>query len=115
MTLFTKRLCVALLFSQCLTLPALAQESPVAILAPADGASTPAGKGAKVDYEVKSGTEAHHIHLYVDDNEVATGHKLKGSLSTGALKAGDHKICVAPVNKAHTAIAARACVTVTAK
>ncbi|ATQ66784.1 MULTISPECIES: hypothetical protein [Methylosinus] len=90
----------------------LAEESLVTLKSPAEGETLTAGKAYKVDYEVKAGTKAHHVHLFVDGEEVATGHKLVGSFALGPLKAGERKICVAPVNKNHTPIGAKSCVTV---
>ncbi len=94
---------------------ALAADQLVTIGAPAEGAKLPAGKPSKVDYEVQAGTKAHHVHLFVDGGEVGTAHKLKGSFELPALKAGEHKICVAPVNTNHTPIGEKACVSVTAE
>ena len=94
---------------------ALAADSLVTIGAPADGAKLAAGKASKVEYEVQAGTKAHHVHLFVDGGEVGTAHKLKGSFELPALKAGEHKICVAPVNTNHTPIGEKACVTITAE
>jgi hypothetical protein len=94
---------------------ALAADRLVTIGAPADGAKLAAGKASKVDYEVQAGTKAHHVHLFVDGGEVGTAHKLKGSFELPALKAGEHKICVAPVNTNHTPIGEKACITITAE
>lgn len=91
---------------------AMAEEGLISLSAPTDGQALEAGKSYKADYEVKAGTKAHHVHLFIDGDEVATGHKLKGALAYGPLKAGAHKICVAPVNKNHTPIGAQACVSV---
>ena len=110
-----KRFVLALAASQILGGVARAEDNVVTILSPADGDKIAASQPLKLDYEVKSGAAAHHVHLYVDDAEAATGHKLKGSFSAGPLKAGEHKVCVAPVNKNHTPIANRACITVTAQ
>jgi hypothetical protein len=92
---------------------ALAEESLVTLKSPAEGDALTAAKTYKVEYEVKAGTKAHHVHLFVDGEEVATGHKLVGSFPLGPLKPGERKICVAPVNKNHTPIGAKSCVTVT--
>ena len=91
----------------------LAADALATINAPTDGAKLAAGKASKVEYEVKQGSQAHHVHLFVDGAEAATGHKLKGSFDLAPLKAGEHKICVAPVNKNHTPIGTQVCVTVT--
>ena len=92
---------------------ALAADTLATINAPAEGARLAAGKASKVEYEVKQGSQAHHVHLFVDGAEAATGHKLKGSFDLAPLKAGEHKVCVAPVNKNHTPIGEKACISVT--
>ncbi|MBY6239786.1 hypothetical protein [Methylosinus sp. Sm6] len=92
--------------------PAIAEESLATLKSPAEGETLAVGKTYKVDYEVKAGTKAHHVHLFVDGDEVATAHKLVGSFPLGPLKAGVRKVCVAPVNKNHTPIGAKSCVTV---
>ena len=94
---------------------ALAADALATITAPADSAKLAAGKASKVEYEVKQGSQAHHVHLFVDGAEAATGHKLKGSFDLAPLKAGEHKICVAPVNKNHTPIGEKICISVTAE
>jgi hypothetical protein len=94
---------------------ARAEDSLATISAPADGETLAAGQATKLEYEVKAGTPAHHVHLFIDGAEVATGHKLKGNFPLGPLKAGEHKVCVAPVNKNHTPIGEKACITVTAQ
>lgn len=93
-------------------LPVAAEDSLVTLKSPAEGEKLAAGKAYKVEYEVKAGTKAHHVHLFIDDVEVATGHKLIGSFPLGPLKAGERTLCVAPVNKNHTPIGAKSCVTV---
>jgi hypothetical protein len=103
----------ALFVSSLWVLQAEAEESLVTISSPSDGEKLTAGQTYKVDYEVKDATKAHHVHLFVDGAEVATGHKLKGSFPLGPLKAGEKKICVSPVNKNHTAVGTQGCVTVT--
>ena len=82
------------------------------ISAPANGEKLAAGQTYKVDYDVKESTKAHHVHLFVDGVEIATGHKLKGSFPLGPLKAGERKVCISPVNKNHTPVGGQACVTV---
>jgi hypothetical protein len=107
-------LCIALLCAAGLTIgPAAAEDSLATILAPADGATLEAKRASKLDYEVNPTAKTDHVHLFVDGNEAAMGHKLKGSFKLGPLKPGDHKVCVAPVNKMHTPIGAQACISVT--
>jgi hypothetical protein len=106
---------VALIAASLWAPQALAADSLVTITAPADGAKLAAGHASKVEYEVKAGSNAHHVHLFVDGAEAATGHKLKGSFDLAPLKAGDHKVCVAPVNKNHTPVGEKVCIGVTAE
>ncbi|HUB65153.1 MAG TPA: hypothetical protein VL996_12070 [Methylocella sp.] len=94
-------------------LPAAAEDSFATILAPADGAKLEAKHTYKVEYEVKAAPKVDHVHLFVDGDEVGMAHRLKGSFKLVALKPGDHKVCVSPVNKNHTPIGAQACITVT--
>jgi len=94
-------------------LPAMAEDSLVTILAPADGAKLETKQTYKLDYEVQPSVKADHVHLFVDGDEVGMVHKLKGSFKLGPLKAGERKVCVSPVNKNHTPIGAQACITVT--
>jgi hypothetical protein len=96
-------------------LPAAAEDSLVTLKAPAEGETLAAGKASKVEYQVKAGTKAHHVHLFVDGEEVATAHKLEGAFPLGPLKAGERTLCVVPVNKNHTPIGARSCVTVSVR
>lgn len=102
---------VALIMSACVS-PACSEDGLATLISPANGAKLAAGQTHKVEYEVKPGSGAHHVHLFVDGEETATGHKLKGSFPLGPLKAGEKKVCVAPVNKNHTPIGAQTCVTV---
>jgi hypothetical protein len=103
----------AALASTSIVLPAMAEDSLVTILAPADGATLAAKQTAKLDYEVQPSVKADHVHLFVDGDEVGMAHKLKGSFKLGPLKAGSRKVCVSPVNKNHTPIGKQACITVT--
>ena len=77
-------------------LPAVAEDSLVTILAPADGAKLEAKKTYTLDYEVQASVKADHVHLFVDGDEVGMVHKLKGSFKLGPLKAGDGKSASAP-------------------
>jgi Family of unknown function (DUF6130) len=94
-------------------MPAMAEDSYATILAPADGAKLDAKQSNKLEYEIKAAPKVDHVHLFVDGDEAAMAHKLKGSFKLGSLKPGGHKVCVSPVNKNHTPIGAQACITVT--
>jgi len=96
-------------------LPAAAEPSLATILAPADGEKLEANRTYKLEYEVQPNDKADHVHLFVDGGEAALAHKLKGSFKLGPLKAGNHKVCVSPVNKNHTPVGAQTCITVTAQ
>lgn len=91
---------------------AQAEESLVTLSAPTDGEKLAAGQSYKAEYAVKEGSHAHHVHLFVDGEEVGTAHKLKGSFGYGPLKTGEHKVCAAAVNKGHTPLGAQSCATV---
>lgn len=91
---------------------AQAEESLVTLSAPTEGEKLAAGQTYKAEYAAREGSHAHHVHLFVDGEEVGTAHKLKGSFSYGPLKAGEHKVCAAAVNKGHTPLGAQACATV---
>jgi hypothetical protein len=113
MTFQTKRASIVLVAVQLLAPPVAAEEDNLAmILSPADGAQLKAEQISTLEYEVKPEAKSEHVHLYIDGDEAAIGHKLKGSLPFGPLTPGDHKICISPVNKAHTRTAAQTCVTV---
>jgi hypothetical protein len=93
--------------------PAAAEKSFAKILSPADGANLNANQTYKLEYEVEHAPKVDHVHMFVDGDEVGMAHKLKGSFKLGPLKPGDRKVCVSPVNKAHTPIGAQACINVT--
>jgi hypothetical protein len=108
----SQRVCIGLMAAQLCILPVAAEDNLVTILAPADGAKLKAEQVYTLEYEVKPEAKAEHVHLYVDGDESAIGHKLKGGFPLGPLKAGDRKLCITPVNKNHTRTAAQACITV---
>ncbi|SFK69240.1 hypothetical protein [Methylocapsa palsarum] len=100
-------------FLSIFVVPATAQEALVKILSPADGAALQAKHTYPLQYEVAPSTKADHVHLYVDGDETSMSHTLKGKFTLGPLKPGDRKICVRPVNHAHTPIGAESCINVT--
>jgi hypothetical protein len=93
-------------------LPAAAEENLVTILLPADGAKLEASQAYTLDFEVKPVAKAEHVHLFIDGEETAVSHKLKGSFTLGPLP-GSRRICISPVNKNHTPIAGQTCINVT--
>lgn len=115
MTANALRLAIGLLILQFCILPAVAEDNLVTIISPADGATLAAKRASKLEYEVKPVVKADHVHLYVDGDEAAMSHTLKGKFKLGPLKAGAHKVCVRPVSKAHAPIGAESCITVTAE
>jgi hypothetical protein len=92
----------------------LAQDASVTISSPVDGAKVGTSEPVSVAYEVVPGPNGNHVHLYVDDSEIAVLRQLKGTTSAGALKAGPHSICIKVVDKGHTPIGVQKCVKVTA-
>jgi hypothetical protein len=92
---------------------ALAQDASVMISSPANGAKV--GMSAvKVHYSVVTGPKGDHVHFYVDGEEAAVLHQLKGTYTVDKLKAGDHDLCIKIVDKGHTPIGVEKCVKVTA-
>ena len=92
---------------------ALAQDASVTISSPMNGAKV-GMSGIKVDYSVVTGPKGDHVHFYVDGNEAAVLHQLKGSYTVDMLKAGDHDLCIKIVDKGHTPIGVEKCIKVTA-
>lgn len=91
---------------------AFAQQGSVHILAPADGAQLDAFDANPIRYEVVPGPNGDHVHLYVDDREVAILRKLQGSYTPETLAPGRHTLCIKVVNKAHVPIGVQQCITV---
>jgi len=108
-----RKISTALLISCFCILPAAAEENLVTILLPADGAKLEASQAYTLDFEVKPVAKAEHVHLFIDGEETAVSHKLKGSFTLGPLKPGSRRICISPVNKNHTPIAGQTCINVT--
>ncbi|WP_051335275.1 hypothetical protein [Methylocapsa acidiphila] len=115
MTLKALGLGIGLLMPPFCILTAAADDNLVTILAPADGATLEAKRASKLEFEVKPVVKADHVHLYVDGDEAAMSHTLKGKFTLGPLKPGAHKVCVRPVSKGHAPIGAESCITVTAQ
>lgn len=91
---------------------ALAAENTVIIHAPRDGATLDAMAENAIDYEVIRGPAGDHIHLYVDDKEVAVLRHLKSSYTLPTLAPGERNLCIRMVNKGHTPIGVEQCVKV---
>lgn len=87
----------------------------VRITSPANGATLDAMDENKLVYEVKPGPRGDHVHLYVDNKEVAILRKLKGSYPLETLSPGQRRLCVKVVNKAHVPIGIEQCIQVTVK
>jgi hypothetical protein len=90
----------------------LAQGS-VTIQSPAEGATLDALDENRLVYEFDPGPRGDHVHVYVDNKEVALLRKLKGSFLLETLSTGKHDLCVKVVNKAHVPIGIGKCVQVT--
>lgn len=88
---------------------------PVRIYAPVAGAVLDAGIRHKLEYELQAGTRGHHVHLYVDDIEVAILRELKGSHLLPKLKPGRGEICVKAVNAKHVPIGVESCIHVSVR
>jgi ABC-type enterochelin transport system substrate-binding protein len=84
----------------------------VTISSPADGAKIP-GNSTKLVFDVASTPKAEHVHIYVDGEQVAQLHQLKGSYQVDKLSAGKHWLCVRVVDKGHTPVGLEKCVGVT--
>ncbi|WOJ89264.1 hypothetical protein RZS28_15895 [Methylocapsa polymorpha] len=104
---------IGVLLSPLCILTAAAEDNLVTIIEPADGAKLEAKHASKLEYEVKPVVKADHVHLYVDGDEAAMSHTLKGKFDLRSLKPGERKLCVRPVSKGHAPIGAESCITVT--
>ena len=90
----------------------LAQGS-VTIQSPKDGATLDALDENRLLYEFDPGPRGDHVHVYVDNKEVALLRQKKGSFLFESLSTGKHDLCVKVVNKAHVPIGIGKCVQVT--
>lgn len=106
-------LAASLLF--CGTTKAVAQSNKFGIISPQDGVTANAAKGVQIQFDFRNDDKAQHVHLFVDDTQIAMAHKAYGEIMTGALSIGKRKICVSPVNANHTPIGERSCITVIAE
>ncbi len=91
---------------------AMAAESKIDIISPADGAKLDAMEQSKIEYDVTLGRGADHIHIYVDGKESALLRQMKGSYTMETLAPGNHEICIKLVNKNHTPIGVERCIKV---
>jgi hypothetical protein len=90
-------------------------QGKVVITSPRDGGTVDVLDAPRLAYEVEPGPRGDHVHLYVDDKEVAILRKLKGDYSLDSLSAGKRNLCVKVVNKAHVPIGVEQCIQVTVK
>ena len=88
---------------------ALAADASVTISSPIDGAKISRKSKIEVSYEVISGPNGDHVHLYVDEKEAVVIRKLKSTYTVEPLDPGKHAICIKIVNKGHTPIGSQAC------
>ena len=72
--------------------PAMAAESNIEIISPADGAKLDAMEQSKLEYDVTLGSGADHIHVYVDGKESALLRQKKGSYTMETLAPGNHDV-----------------------
>jgi hypothetical protein len=91
---------------------AMAAESKIEISSPADGAKLDAMVQNKLVYNVTLGPGGDHVHVYVDDAQVALLREMKGSYTMETLAPGNHEICIKIVNKNHTPIGVDRCIKV---
>lgn len=111
-----KRLLASLAFGLLLAMPSIGlAQGKVRITSPADGATLDAMEENRLVYDVKPGPRGDHVHLYVDDKEVAILRKLKGSYPLETLSSGKRRLCIKVVNKAHVPIGIEECIQVTVK
>ncbi len=104
---------LAVLLAFCCYVPlVLADDASVTISSPADGAKLSRTAPTKINYEVMPGPKGDHVHLYVDDKEVAVLRQLKGSHALEPLAPGKHEICIRIVSKGHTPIGVQQCIKV---
>jgi hypothetical protein len=96
-----------------LTGVAYSDEGSVTISSPTEGAKL-SGNSAKLVYEVVMAPKGEHVHVYVDGEEVARLHQLKGTYSVDKLSVGKHSLCIRVVDKGHTPIGVEKCVGVIA-
>jgi len=91
---------------------AIADDSKIEIISPADGAKLDAMEQSKIEYNVTLGGGADHIHVYVDGKETALLRQMKGSYTMETLSMGKHEVCIKIVNKNHTPIGVERCIKV---
>jgi len=100
----------AILMAFACNLPhAKAEEASVTITAPANGSTVTTSDKIDVEYHVTPSSKGDHVHLYVDNKEIAVLRKKQGIHTIEPVSAGKHAICIKIVNKAHTPIGIQAC------
>jgi len=93
---------------------AWAREAEVRILAPGPGATLKAKGTNTLSYQAQTGGgKGSHVHVYIDGQEVATLHRLKGEYTLKGLVPGGREICVRIANKAHVPTGVGSCIEVT--
>jgi len=108
-----RNLSILVLALACIAAPlAMAADSKIEIISPADGAKLDAMEQNKMEYDVTLGSGADHIHVYVDGKEEALLRQMKGSYTMTTMAPGNHQICIKLVNKNHTPIGVERCIKV---
>jgi len=93
---------------------AYSDEGSVTISSPTEGAKLP-NNSTKIVYEVVQGPKkGEHVHVFIDGEEVARLHQLKGSYAVDKLSTGKHWLCIRVVDKGHTPVGVEKCVGVVA-
>lgn len=90
-------------------------EASVTIRAPADGAVIKSGAPVELDYAVIPGPRGDHVHVYVDDEEVAILRRLDGQHRLDPLPPGRHEVTIKVVNRAHVPIGVQGAVFIEAR
>lgn len=108
----TLKFFAVLLASACCIPFALAADGSVTISSPANGAKLDRAADNEISYEITPGPKGDHVHLFVDDKQVAVLRQLKGTSPLDPMAAGNHEICIKVVNKGHTPIGVQQCIKV---
>jgi len=92
---------------------AYSEGGAVNISSPAEGAKV-ALTAIKLAYDVAPGTKGDHLHIYIDGEQVAVLHQLKGNYTVDKLTAGKHWLCIRVIDKGNTPVGLEKCVGVLA-
>lgn len=105
-------------FGSFLSLSFAASSGLILILNPKDGAVVKAGSPSKLTYNVKPGSEGHHLHVYVDNQKPIIERNVTGcpcSLELPALSAGKHTVVIEEARIDHSLTGVHSAIELTAK